>query len=130
MGNILTLEFFEILLASTVRMATPLLFVGLAELYSERAGLVNIGLDGLMTIGACIGFIGSYISGNPFWGVLCGALAGIALNMIFAFTTITLCAGQTINGMAHSHADIKVRGNNTTITGQMSCARINGSVFQ
>ena len=100
MENILTLEFFEILLASTVRMATPLLFVGLAELYSERVGLVNIGLDGLMTIGACIGFIGSYISGNPVIGILCGAFAGIALNMIFAFSTITLCAGQTINGMA------------------------------
>ena len=64
-------------LISAVRMATPLLFVALAELYSERAGLVNIGLDGIMAFGSLVGFLVCYWTGNPFLGVLCGALGGV-----------------------------------------------------
>lgn len=100
MSNILSIIFIQNLIVSVVRMATPLLFVSLGELYSERAGLVNIGLDGLMTIGACVGFIAATLTNNPFIGILAGALAGIVMNMIFAFSTITLRAGQIINGMA------------------------------
>lgn len=100
MSNILNLDFLNNLALAAVRMATPLLLVALAELYSERVGLVNIGLDGLMTIGACGAFLGGYITGNPYIGLLIGALAGIAVNMIFAFSTITLCAVQTVQGMA------------------------------
>ena len=57
------------LLISAVRMATPLLFVALAELYSERAGQVNIGLDGIMAFGSLVGFLVCYWTGNPFLGV-------------------------------------------------------------
>ena len=81
-------------------MATPILLVALAELYSERAGLVNIGLDGIMSIGALIGFLFGYMTGNPFVGILAGAMAGIAVNMIYAFCTVTLCAEQIVYGMA------------------------------
>ena len=56
MGAIFDLAFLENLLVSMIRMATPLLLAGLGELYSEKAGMVNIGLDGLMTIGAGVGF--------------------------------------------------------------------------
>ncbi len=87
-------------LTSAVRMATPLLFVALAELYSERAGLVNIGLDGLMSFGALVGFLVCYWTGNPFLGVLCGALGGVLVNMIYAFCTVTLGAQQIVYGMA------------------------------
>lgn len=88
------------LLLSTLRMATPILLVALAELYSERAGLVNIGLDGIMAFGALSGFLACFITGNPFVGVLVGALAGISINMVYAFCTITLCAEQMVYGMA------------------------------
>ncbi len=88
------------ILISAVRMATPLLFVALAELYSERAGLVNIGLDGLMSFGALVGFLICYWTGNPFLGVLCGALGGVLINMIYAFCTVTLGAQQIVYGMA------------------------------
>ena len=54
MGAIFDLAFLENLLVSMIRMATPLLLAGLGELYSEKAGMVNIGLDGLMTIGAAL----------------------------------------------------------------------------
>ena len=89
----------EVLL-STVRMATPLIFLALAELYSQRAGLVHIGLEGLAAIGSLVGFLVSLITGSPMLGVVAGAAAGILTNMIFAYATITICAEQIVYGMA------------------------------
>ena len=88
------------LIIATVRMATPLLIVALAELYSERAGMVNIGLDGIMAFGALVGFLVCYWTGNPYLAVFCAAVAGVGVNMIYAFCTITLCANQIVYGMA------------------------------
>ena len=93
-------EFVSNLLLASVRMATPLIFLALAELYSQRAGLVHIGLEGLASIGSLVGFLVSLITGNPFLGVLAGAAAGILVNMIYAYATITLCAEQIVYGMA------------------------------
>lgn len=93
-------EFISNLLLASVRMATPLIFLALAELYSQRAGLVHIGLEGLASIGSLMGFLVSLITGNPFLGVLAGAAAGILVNMIYAYATITLCAEQIVYGMA------------------------------
>ena len=90
---------FNLLLA-TVRMAIPLIFIATAELYSERAGMVNIGLEGLAAIGSLVGFLMCYITGSAWIGILCGAVVGILVNMIYAFSTITLCANQTVYGMA------------------------------
>ena len=89
-------EFISNLLLASVRMATPLIFLALAELYSQRAGLVHIGLEGLASIGSLV----SLLTGNPFLGVLAGAAAGILVNMIYAYATITLCAEQIVYGMA------------------------------
>ena len=93
-------EFISNLLLASVRMATPLIFLALAELYSQRAGLVHIGLEGLASIGSLVGFLVSLITGNPLLGVLAGAAAGILVNMIYAYATITLCAEQIVYGMA------------------------------
>ena len=93
-------EFISNLLLASVRMATPLIFLALEELYSQRAGLVHIGLEGLASIGSLVGFLVSLITGNPFLGVLAGAAAGILVNMIYAYATITLCAEQIVYGMA------------------------------
>lgn len=95
----MSIDFIFDLLLSALRMTTPLLFVALAELYSERAGLVNIGLDGMMAIGSLCGFLASYYTGNPYLGILAGAAAGMLVNMIYAFCTITLCAEQIVYGM-------------------------------
>ena len=65
MDAILTLNFWTELFLSTIRMATPILLVALAELYSERAGLVNIGLDDIMSFGALIGFLVGYRTNSP-----------------------------------------------------------------
>lgn len=94
------IHFIQELLLSTLRMATPILIVALAELYSERAGLVNIGLDGIMAFGALIGFLVSYTTGSPLLGILAGAAGGILINMVYAFCTIQLGAQQIVYGMA------------------------------
>ncbi len=94
------MDFASEMILSTVRMATPILLVALAELYSERAGLVNIGLDGIMTFGALAGFLVCYLTGSPYLGILAGAFGGILVNMIYAFCTITLRAEQIVYGMA------------------------------
>ena len=93
-------EFVSNLLLASVRMATPLIFLSLAELYSQRAGLVHIGLEGLAAIGSLMGFLVSLITGSPLLGVVAGAAVGILVNMIYAYATINLCAEQIVYGMA------------------------------
>lgn len=100
MNTILNAKFITELLLSMIRMATPILIVALAELYSERAGMVNIGLDGIMAFGALIGFYVSYLTHSPFLGILAGAIGGMVINMIYAFCTIRLGAEQIVYGMA------------------------------
>jgi simple sugar transport system permease protein len=100
MGSIWNVNFFQELMLSMVRMATPILIVALAELYSERAGLVNIGLDGIMAFGSLVGFLACYITGSPYIGILAGAAGGVLINMVYAFCTITLGAEQIVYGMA------------------------------
>ena len=92
--------FLANLILAGVRMASPLIFLSLAELYSQRAGLVNIGIEGIAAIGSLTGFLVSLITGSPLLGVLAGAAAGILVNMIFAYATVTLCAEQIVYGMA------------------------------
>lgn len=92
--------FITNLILASVRMATPLIFLSLAELYSQRAGLVHIGLEGLAAIGSLVGFLVSLITGSPLLGVAAGAAVGILVNMIYAYATINLCAEQIVYGMA------------------------------
>ncbi len=92
--------FLPNLILASVRMATPLIFLSLAELYSQRAGLVHIGLEGLAAIGSLIGFLVSLITNNPLLGVLAGAAVGILVNLIYAYATVNLCAEQIVYGMA------------------------------
>jgi simple sugar transport system permease protein len=96
----LTVDFITELIFSMMRMSVPLLFAGLGELFSERAGLTNIGLEGLLTIGAVAGFYGSYISGSPWIGMLLGICSGVVLNLIFGYATVIRNGDQIVNGMA------------------------------
>ena len=84
------MDWISSLLLATVRLAIPLLLISLAELYGQRAGMVNIGLEGLAAIGALVGFLTCYITGSNWIGLLCGALAGLVVDMIYAFSTVTI----------------------------------------
>lgn len=87
-------------LASDIRTATPILIAALGLVFSERAGIVNIGTEGFMLIGALFGVLGSYWTGS----VLAGAIMAMAVTMlctlVFAFFTITVKADQTVVGTA------------------------------
>lgn len=88
------------LIAATLRTATPLIFAGLGGVFSERSGVVNIGLDGMMTMGAFFAVFGTYVSGSPEIGVICAILAGMAISLVHAFLSIHLKADQVISGTA------------------------------
>ncbi len=87
-------------LSTCVRIGTPLLFAGLGELVIERAGMLNIGIEGVMLCGAYAGFHAGWASHSPVTGAVCGALAGAAFMLLFAFATLVLRADQIVTGMA------------------------------
>jgi ABC-type uncharacterized transport system permease subunit len=88
------------LLDSTVHNATPLIFAALGGLFSERSGVVNIGLEGLMLISAFSGVVGAYFTGSALAGLLAALLAGLIFALIHALMCITFEADQIISGTA------------------------------
>lgn len=88
------------LIWATLRAAAPLLFAGLGGLLSERSGVVNIGLEGLMLVGAFSASIGSHYWGNALWGLLWGIVAAAVFGLIHAFWCITLRGDQIVAGTA------------------------------
>ena len=92
----------SILLAISITLmySAPLMFAGLGGVISENAGVVNIGIEGMMTIGAFAGAAVGYFSGNPWLGLLAGGLAGGLLALVHAVASITFRADQTISGVA------------------------------
>lgn len=89
-----------LLIGITLMYSTPLIFGGLGGMISERAGVVNIGIEGMMTVGAATGVSVAYFSGNPWLGFICGGLAGGFIALLHAIASITFKADQTISGIA------------------------------
>lgn len=88
------------LLSTTLIMATPMLVAAMGTLFIERSGIINIGNEGFMIMGALMGVVGSYVSGSAFVGALVSMLSAGALGLAFAFFTITLRANQVVTGLA------------------------------
>ena len=91
---------FVSILSGAILSGTPLLYATLSEVIGERAGIINLGLEGVMLIGAVVGFVATVKSGNPVMGVIAAALAGALFNMIFAFLVISRHANQLASGLA------------------------------
>lgn len=89
------------LLINAMLIATPpLLYAALGSCFSERSGVINIGIEGMMTIGAFTGAVVAYFTGNGWLGFICGGLAGAAFALIHAVACISFGADQTISGTA------------------------------
>ena len=91
---------FGIILFATLAYSTPLLYAALGSCFSEVSGVVNIGIEGMMTAGAFTGTVVAYFTGNPWLGFLCGGLAGALFGALHALATVNLGADQTIAGTA------------------------------
>lgn len=89
-----------LLIGITLMYSTPLIFGGLGGMVSERAGVVNIGIEGMMTVGAATGVSVAYFTGNPWFGFLCAGLAGGLIALLHGIASITFKADQTISGIA------------------------------
>jgi ABC-type uncharacterized transport system permease subunit len=79
---------------------TPLLLGTLGEIYAERSGVLNLGVEGMMIMGAYSAFTTAYITGNPWLGILMGAVVGGVFSLIHAFTSVTLKANQVVSGLS------------------------------
>ncbi|MCF6265922.1 MAG: ABC transporter permease [Desulfuromusa sp.] len=90
----------EILLDATVRAGTPILFATLGAIINERAGIINLGIEGLMLIGALAGFSGTYLSGSLLVGVLAAFCATFIAGSIHAVITVQLRGNQIVSGLA------------------------------
>lgn len=88
------------ILVTVVGASTPILIAALGELVVERSGVLNLGVEGMMLIGAIAGFVVQFHTGNPYLALICGALAGMAASLIFGFLTLSLSANQTATGLA------------------------------
>jgi len=90
----------EAILLSVIAASTPLLLAASGELVVERSGVLNLGVEGMMIVGAACGFAGAYMSGSTVVGALCGILAGAALAAIFGILTLGLAVNQVATGLA------------------------------
>src|ERR1700752_3414689 len=93
-------EFIEAILLAVLAASTPLLLAAAGELVAERAGVLNLGVEGMMIVGAACGLAGAYVTGSIVIGALAGIAAGAALAAIFALLTIGLAVNQVATGLA------------------------------
>ncbi len=95
------MNFFDLsLLQNALRTATPLLLAGLGGLLTMQTGILNIGMDGILLVGAFFGVLGSYLFGSSFIGVIFAIVSGILLGLLFGFFVIELKADEFIVGIA------------------------------
>jgi general nucleoside transport system permease protein len=98
------------LVAGMLRYATPLIFGAMGGIMSERSGVINIGLEGMMLIGAFFGIFGSDLLGSWFLGVLVGVAAGALIGLVHAFVSIQLRADQVVSGTGINFLAIGITG--------------------
>jgi ABC-type uncharacterized transport system permease subunit len=90
----------ESILLTIATAATPLLIAAIGELVVERSGVLNLGVEGMMVIGAVCGFAAAALTGSPWLGVLAGIAAGAAFSLLFAFLTLSIATNQVATGLS------------------------------
>ena len=110
LGNLDLVFAWAVLLGATLRYATPLAFAAIGGLFSERSGVVNIGLEGMMLMGAFFGFYGTDHFNSWVLGLVCAMLAGAALAVVHAFFCISLQADQIVVGTGINFLALGITG--------------------
>jgi simple sugar transport system permease protein len=93
---------FTSVLFATIVAGTPLIITALGELVTEKSGVLNLGAEGVMSMGAIVAFAVTHHTHNPWLGVIAGMGAGMAMSLLFAFMALTLMANQVAAGLALS----------------------------
>ncbi len=93
-------DFITKLLAATLAMGTSLTYATLGEVFTEKSGVLNLGVEGTMLMGALSGFVVTFNTGSLILGILFAMFAGGIFSLIHAFLTITLRANQVVTGLA------------------------------
>jgi len=91
--------FIATLTAATLRVATPILLAAIGETFSERAGVLNLGIEGIMFFGAFVGFYAADISGSLWTGLFFAIVSGVLLGILMAFFTVSLGVNQHVSGL-------------------------------
>jgi simple sugar transport system permease protein len=99
-SRILTVVFLIQILAAAVRLATPLVLAALGEVFAERSGVLNLGIEGIMLLGGFAGFSAALATENLWVGVLAGLLVGALMGLFFAMMTVSLRSDQIVTGLA------------------------------
>jgi len=87
-------------LLTIITAATPLVYAAIGELVVERSGVLNLGVEGMILVGAVLSFAVSHYSGNATLGIVAGLLGGMTMALLFAFLTLTLQSSQVATGLA------------------------------
>ena len=101
----------EAIILTVITAATPLVIAALGELVTERSGVLNLGVEGMMIMGAIGAFATAQTTGSPYMGVAAGIATGAAFSLLFGFLTLTLVANQVATGLALTILGLGVSGN-------------------
>ena len=96
----MSLAILQLVLLTILTAATPLAIAAVGELVAERSGVLNLGVEGMMIMGAAVGFAGAYATDSTLLGFACGIAAGAAMAALFGILTIGLAANQVASGLA------------------------------
>ncbi|SEQ06777.1 nucleoside ABC transporter membrane protein [Devosia sp. YR412] len=96
----MTPELLVAIIVTVVGASTPILIAALGELIVEKSGVLNLGVEGMMLVGAITAFVIVFVTGNHYLAILLAAAAGVATSLIFGFLTLSLSANQTATGLA------------------------------
>ena len=99
LSEILNVSFFVSLFAGTIRLATPILLPALGQLYTQRAGILNLGVEGTMLMGSISGFAVACATNNLWLGLAAGILGGMLYSLVMAWLSVTMRANQVIAGI-------------------------------
>ena len=104
------MELVEAIILTVLAASTPLLIAATGELVTERSGVLNLGVEGMMIVGAACGFAGAWLTGSIIVGALCGIAAGTLTSLIFAAMTLGLAVNQVATGLALTILGIGLSG--------------------